>query len=139
MKPIKQPNRLEDDVIIQQFVEQNNQPSNKKHYVDNDMLRLELIKSKANGQLTNNATNMLLTMIDKIQSTFLYTNKHDKEDCRSYAIEVLLKNWHKYDIVRQNAFAFFTRTIYNGLFAGWNTITDQKQTISISMIFKESI
>ena len=111
-----------------------------KHYVNNDLLRFELIKSKQHQTLTKFAVEMLLCMVDNIQSSFVYKNYADKEDCKSSAVEVILRNWDQYDATRHNPFAFFTRMIYNGLFAGWNHLNEKnKQTISISAIFKENI
>lgn len=118
---------------------ENPQPT-KKHYVDNNLFRIELIKSNAQKKLTNPAIEMLMLMISNIQTPFHYQNNADKEDCRSSAIEVVLRNWESYDVTRQNAFAYFTRMIYNGLYAGWNYINEKnKKTISFSNIFQESI
>lgn len=110
------------------------------HYVDNDLLRTELVKSNILGRLTNLAFDMLMLMITEIHSSFSYVNAADKEDCQSNAIEIVLNNWHKYKIELENPFAYFTRVIYNAIYAGWNTIKQKsKQTISISHIFTDSI
>lgn len=109
-----------------------------KNYVDKELLRLELIISNVKGELTPKALEMLLLMVTKIQSSFKYVDDQDREDCASNAIEVVLKNWSKYDPERFNAFAYFTRMIYNGLFAGWNELTKHRAEHSISTIFTES-
>ena len=114
--------------------------STENHYVNNDLLRLELIKSGKRNELTPFAVEMLLCMVDNIQSSFVYKYYQDKEDCKSSAVEVILRNWYQYDVTRHNAFAFFTRMIYNGIYAGWNHINkNDQQTISFSAIFKETI
>lgn len=110
-----------------------------KNYINKESFRLELISSNVNGELSPKCVEMLLLMIDRIQRSFKYINPQDKEDCRSAAIETVLKNWQKYDASRVNAFAYFTRMIYNGLYAGWNEITKKRVEFSTSNIFTESI
>lgn len=113
---------------------------NDNHYVDNEMLRVEIIKSKTRRSLTPNATEMLILMVDHIQSSFTYRNQADKQDCRSSAIEVVLNNWSGCDVLKEKPFAWFTRMIYNGLYAGWNHIrAERKNTISLDAIFRESV
>lgn len=109
-----------------------------KTYVDKDSLRLELIVSNNNGKLTPKAIEMFLLMIEKIQSSFKYVYEQDKEDCASAALEVILNKWQKYDCEKLNAFAYFTRMIYNGLFAGWNLLAKHRTQFSTSAIFTES-
>lgn len=113
--------------------------SNKKHYVDNTSLRLELIKCHNEDKLTDKALNMLILMVDKIQLSFKYDDPQDKEDCRSSAIEVILTKWKSCDLTQPRPFAYFTRMIYNGLYAGWNALAKHRADVSISNIFDESI
>ena len=110
-----------------------------KYYVNPQTFRLELISSNIDGKLTPKCLDMLLLMIDKIQGPYHYEMSQDREDCRSSAIETVLKNWKKYDIERPNPFAYFTRMIYNGLYAGWNELTRKRADVSISAIFSESL
>lgn len=110
-----------------------------KDYVTNDSLRLELIKSHNEGKLTSSALEMLILMVDRIQRQFKYDDTQDKEDCRSSAIEVVLRNWQTCELTRPRPFAYFTRMIYNGLYAGWNTLAKSRADFSISNIFNESI
>lgn len=111
----------------------------KKHYVDRDQLRLELIASNVKNQLTPKCIEMFELMVDNIQTKLPYIDPQDKEDCKYHAIEVILKNWKEYDVERPNPFAYFTRVIYNGLYAGWNEIKSKIKTHSYSRIFQESI
>ena len=109
-----------------------------KQYVNSESFRLALIDSNMKGELTPQCLGMLLKMVEHIQRSFKYMDQQDKEDVSSHAIEVLLKQWKKYDIERQNPFAYFTRVIYNGLYAGWNEINKKRTPFSISNIFTES-
>jgi hypothetical protein len=109
-----------------------------KNYVVPELFRLELIASNVKGELTPKCIEMFQLMITKIQSSFFYVDPQDKEDCASEAMMVLLTKWKHYDCDRQNAFAFFTRTIYNGLFAGWNKLNRSRTPYSYSNIFTES-
>lgn len=108
------------------------------NYVDKDSFRLELISSNVNDELTPKAVDMFILMVDRIQSSFKYDDYQDKEDCRAAALEVCMKNWKKFDVSRPNPFAFFTRTIYNGLYAGWNELVKHRADHSYSEIFTES-
>lgn len=113
--------------------------SSSKHYINSSSLRLELIASNVKNELTPKCLEMLLLMIDNIQSSYTYKDEADKDDCRSAAIEVILKKWKEYDVDKNNPFAFFTRMIYNGLFAGWNEIKGKGKSISLESVFNESI
>lgn len=108
------------------------------NYVNPDSFRLALIESNVKGELTPACVSMLILMVGKIQSSFKYADPMDKEDCHSAALEVVLTKWQKYDCERDNPFAYFTRMIYNGLFAGWNTLAKHRAEHSLSNVFIES-
>ena len=110
-----------------------------KHYVDKDSLRLEMIASNIDGKLTAKALAMLVLMVDRRQSSFKYVRIQDKEDCRSHAIEIVLKKWDRYDASRHNPFSYFTSVITNGLYAGWKEINKHREDFSTSNIFTESV
>ena len=109
-----------------------------KNYVNNESLRLELILSHNRDELTSKCVDMFLLMIEKIQSSFKYVNYQDKEDCASHAMFVILDKWRQFNIDRQNAFAWFTRVIYNGIYAGWNELNKKRAEFSLSNVFIES-
>jgi hypothetical protein len=110
-----------------------------KNYINKETLRLEVIKSLAEGKLTPKCVELFQLMIDKQQTSFKYVDYQDKEDTNSHAMEVVLKNWHKYDPTRFNAFSYYTSMIYNGLYAGWNELTKKRADFSLSNIFTESV
>lgn len=109
------------------------------NYINKETLRLEIIKSLADEKLSLKAVEMFQLMIDKQQKSFSYIYPQDKEDTNSHAMEVVLKNWHKYNPTKFNAFAYYTRMIYNGLYAGWNELTKKRADFSLSNIFTESV
>lgn len=109
------------------------------NYINNAELRTEILLCKDRGQLSDKGCLMLVLMIDNIQSKFKYDRLEDKEDVRSFAIEGILKKWHKYDSKHDNAFSFFTQMIKNDLYAGWNALAGKRADVSISNIFIESV
>ena len=109
------------------------------NYVNNKELRKEMIISLNNNELTSSALNMLLLMVDNIQSKFKYDNEDDKYDCRSHAVEGILTKWWKYKPTYENTFSFFTQMIKNDLYAGWNKLNKRKADFSTSNIFIEPI
>lgn len=106
--------------------------------IKNAELRDEIMKSKDLGELTPKALSMLLLMIDKIQMKFKYDNPEDQEDCKSAAIETILKKWDRYSTKYENCFSFFTQVIKNALYGGWNELHGKKADFSLSNIFTES-
>ena len=110
-------------------------------YISNKKLRQELIKSKSSGELTNETLDILLKMIDNIQTKFTYLDEDDRDDCRSHAIFVVLTKWEKYNIEHENPFSYFTQMIKNGLYAGWNEISKYRDNnhFSISNIFEDDV
>jgi hypothetical protein len=111
----------------------------KNYYVNPESFRLALIESNVNGELTPACVAMLMKMVDKIQLSFKYVDPQDKEDCHSAALEVVLTKWKKYDCSRDNPFAYFTRIIYNGLYAGWNQLAKGRAEHSLSQVFTEDV
>jgi hypothetical protein len=130
-----------DQLLLQQLVAgpKETKASKRKNYVDPDSFRLALIESNAKGQLTPACVKMIQLMITRIQSSFKYVDPQDQEDCYSAAQEVVLTKWQKYDISRDNPFAYFTRMIYNGLYAGWNELDKGRVEHSLSNVFIEPI
>jgi len=107
---------------------------NSNYYVDPDELRNEIIKSKKNGELTPRSLDMLILMSDEIAKNFTYKYHQDREDCVSSAIEDILRYWKGYDEEKSdNAFAYFTRMIWNGLKKGWNKLYKIKSINKVSL------
>jgi len=94
-----------------------------KHYVKNKDLREALIESKEKDELTPEALKMISLMIDRYSTKFSYEYEEDREDCKSFAIMDCWQYWRGYDPEQsQNAFAYFTTMIRNGLAKGWRRL-----------------
>ncbi len=108
-------------------------------YVEPDELKREILLSKEQGKLTDNALKLLLRMIDRIQRPFTYIWEADKEDCRSACIEHLLNNWQKYQEGKGDIFSYYTQMIKMALYAAWNSINKKRAHFSTSNIFQDEI
>lgn len=110
------------------MTKQNNQYLNPKRLydlvcecLDEDELKPELV-------------NAFILLVDKVMLKNYYSDKQDKEDCRSGAILSLLKAWKKFDPTKTtNAFSFFTTCVKNGLIVSWNEIHPEKIKGNVSL------
>jgi len=111
------------------------------HHVKNKDLREELILSKANDKLTDNALKMFILMSNKFAANFTYIYEEDREDCISFAIMDCYLYWRSYDPEKSaNAFAYITQIIKNGFAKGWRKLYGQmpkskKVSVSNSNIY----
>lgn len=103
----------------------------KREYLNNKNLKMELQKSHDKGELTAEACNMLYLLIEKIQGTLFYKRQTSKEDCAGYAMYIICKVWHKFDMNLNNPFSWFTSVVVNALKQGWNKHEDQPILISL--------
>ena len=92
-------------------------------HVKNRDLREEIIKSKAQDELTKEALDMLILMANKFSTKLSYIYKEDKEDCIAFAVMDCYRYWRGYDPEKStNAFAYYTQIIKNGFAKGWRAI-----------------
>jgi hypothetical protein len=105
-------------------------------HVKNRDLREELIKSKAQNELTKETLDMFILMANKFATKFKYVYPEDREDCISFAIMDCFQYWRGYNPERsQNAFAYVTQIIKNGFAKGWRKLygnMPKSKKISIS-------
>lgn len=93
-----------------------------KMYLSNKELYMELVYSKAKGQLTRRAANMLMLLGKNVIKKMYYRNSDDKQDCLQEAMLSCFKFWYNFDEQKSdNAFAYFTEVIKRGLAKGWNS------------------
>ena len=86
-----------------------------KHHVKNADLRAELIKSKAQGELTKEALDMFIIMSKRFADKLTYVYEDDKKDCIAGSIMDCFKYWRGYNPEKSdNAFAYITQIIKNG-------------------------
>lgn len=106
------------------------------HHVKNADLRTEIIKSKAQDELTKEALDMLILMAKKFSTKLYYVYPEDREDCISSAVMDCYKYWRGYDPAKsQNAFAYFTQIIKMGNCKMWRKLyghVPKSKRISIS-------
>lgn len=110
--------------------------------VKSAVIRNALTISREQDELTPEALDILLLMIDKIQSKFKYSDPADKEDCRSRAVLQVLMKWngpYGYDPAKGDGFSWATQMIKNGLYAGWGELTKRRADFSTSSIFLDEI
>jgi DNA-directed RNA polymerase specialized sigma subunit len=108
--------------------------------IPNKILFSTISESNQNDKLTDEAVELLTTMIEHIQSKFKYTCISDKEDCRSNALLQVLLKWKHFDLnKKESCFSWFTQLIKNALYAGWKEIHKKKADFSTSAIFLDEI
>jgi len=95
----------------------------KAPYVKNAELRAELIKSKAQDELTPETIRMFMLMANKFSTRLHYVYEEDKEDCISFAIMDCYQYWRGYKPEKSaNAFAYISQIIKNGFAKGWRKL-----------------
>ena len=103
-----------------------------KEYVSNPLLLKEIIKSKEQDQLTDNALKMLMLMCENLQRKLYYSDPDDKKDCSQTAMLDVLSYWRNFDPEKSNnPFAFYTSILTNGLAKGWDRLGKKKFPDSI--------
>lgn len=93
------------------------------HHVKNKDLREEIILSKEQNNLTKKALDMLMLMADKFANKMTYLDPDDRKDCVAFAVMDCYLYWRGYDPEKsQNAFAYYTQIIKNGMGKGWRKL-----------------
>ena len=99
-----------------------------KEYVSNPFLFKEIMRSKEQDELTSDAVQMLLLMIENISAKKTYKDKEVEKDCKQQAMLDCLQYWRGFDPEKSNnPFAYFTSVITNGLAKGWNAFYPQNK------------
>ena len=96
-------------------------------YVDPKKFYEEMVKSKQQDELTKEAIRMIALIIERYSHKYYYQDIMDKEDCQSFAIMQILKNWRSYKPeLNRNAFSYFTSAARQNLNQGWQQINGWK-------------
>jgi len=99
----------------------------KKIYLKNKDFLEEIVKSKKQGELTENAKEMLILLGNKCIKKMKYYNPIDREDCLQTGYLVMFSNWHNFDENKsQNAFAYFTEVFKRAIAKGFNELNRKK-------------
>ena len=100
-----------------------------KQYVSNPYLLQEIMKSKAQNELTPEAIQMFQLMIENISAKKHYNDPEDRKDCWQSAYLDILLYWRGFDPEKsKNPFAYFTSLIVNGMNKGWHKISGKIKT-----------
>lgn len=97
----------------------------KRHYVKNKDLLAEILKSREQGRITSEASEMFYLIAEGLSKRLVYQDDEDRKDCISYAVEECLKYWDRFDPDRQkypNPFAYFTQVCKNGFAKSWREL-----------------
>ena len=100
-----------------------------KQYVSNPYLLQEIMKSKAQNELTPESIQMFQLMIENISAKKHYNDPEDRKDCWQSAYLDILLYWRGFDPEKsKNPFAYFTSLIVNGMNKGWHKISGKIKT-----------
>lgn len=96
-------------------------------YLNNKLLYIEIVISKAQGKLTREAEGMLILIAKNSIKKMRYWNGDDKMDCYQGGLLDMLQNWHNFNEDRStNAFAYFTEIFKRGMAKSFNQIYKKK-------------
>ena len=82
--------------------------------IDNKQFFYEIIKSKHQNRITDEATDMLIQLANHAINVLHYDDDLDKEDCIQAALHDIFKYWKNFnENVSNNPFAFYTQIAKN--------------------------
>lgn len=85
-----------------------------RNYLNNNSLLQEVIKSKEQGEMTDELVKMLMLLIDRIGSKGNYSGYSFLDDMKGNAALTLVRVWMKFNPERSsNPFAYYTQVIEN--------------------------
>jgi len=92
-------------------------------YAKKTDLHREIVISKEQDKLTDEAVRMLTMMCNKYSYVYDYEREEDRQECISFATLDCLLYWRGYKPeISNNAFAYFTSVISNGFKKGWRVM-----------------
>lgn len=96
-------------------------------YLKNKDFLAEIIESKKNDELTNNAQQMMILLGNRTIKKMKYYNPTDRDDCLQTGLMVMFQNWRNFDESKShNAFAYFTEIFKRGIARGYNELYKKK-------------
>lgn len=104
-----------------------------KQYLNNKDLYAQIVLSKEQDKLTQDAEKMLVLLAERAIRKLSYVNDDDRQDCLQFALLDLLKYWRNFNPVYTNAFAYFTEIAKRGYAKGWNKIHPKKYKSTLSL------
>jgi len=104
----------------------NRLPTKTNHYLSNNDLYYELVVSKALGNLTRKAQNMLIIIAKSAIKKMNYNDPQDREDCLSSAYLDIFSNWYNFNEYNTNPFSYFSEVCKRGYAKSWNQLKKRK-------------
>ena len=101
--------------------------------IKNKDLYAQIVISKREDKLTQEAEQMLILLAEKASRRLSYANEEDRKDCIAFAHMDLLKYWRGFNPIYTNAFAYFTEIAKKGFAKGWNKIHPKRYQGTISL------
>lgn len=96
-------------------------------YLHNKDLFIEIVISKAQGKLTNQAKIMLELLAKRTIKKMKYWNPDDRMDCYQSGLLDMFDNWYNFNEEKsENSFAYFTEIFKRGLAKGYNSLYKRK-------------
>lgn len=87
-------------------------PKKPKNYLNNKDMLAELRKSKKDGNMTRELTNMIMLLVRRYAEHPWFVNYTYNDDMRSFALLTVVKFWDRFDFDKSNnPFAYFTQII----------------------------
>ena len=124
---------IERDKFLKEY---NIVPKYNNIYFDNKEAYKEIIISQAQGRLTNKLLLMCIKVVNGVNKKFRYTDPDDRQDVKSYAIEMIVKNWYHFDIDRyDNVLSWVTEVIKRAHAFQWKQLQKSRiNTISYDVV-----
>jgi len=105
-----------------------------KFYVNNRDFLNEIIKSKEQDKLTNDAVEMIMRIAKKAINNLSYKYEDDRDDGIATAIMKCLMYWRSFNPeLSSNPFAYFTQVCKNGYVESFNKSKPMKSSDMISL------
>ena len=110
-KPKKENKKSTREILTEEKILEK-KPKKPKNYLNNKDMLAELKKSKKDGEMTNELTNMIMLLCRRYAEHPWYINYTYNDDMRSFALLTVVKFWDRFNEEKSNnPFAYFTQII----------------------------
>jgi len=102
------------------------------HYVKNDDLLREILKSKANGKPSRELIEMCRLIASRLITKLYFKDPMDRDDVLMGGWTDMVLYYHKFNPeVSTNAFAYMTQTCKNGFGKNWNKMYKKRKDFNV--------
>ena len=110
---------------------------NKKKYLNNEVLKKEILKCKKSKVASEELGKMFQLLVENVSKSFYWENPDDGLDCKANALLDLCSNFWKYNPEHGNAFAFCTQIAYFGIAGAHRILHPKKYDGTISLTYMD--